>query len=88
MMHKKTHHNVYYIFELGVLLSGFFVVYLLSYNFTLQSIVLGIVLMSYAFLGILHHGLHHTLRAAIVIEYLLVSTLIFACFLFLNTGKI
>ncbi|HVZ67115.1 MAG TPA: hypothetical protein VG917_02535 [Patescibacteria group bacterium] len=85
---RKVPHTLYYVIELIVLLSGFFSVYMLSFNFRLQEITLAIVLLFYALIGIFHHKLHHDLRRKIVIEYVLVSILIFACFLFLSTGTL
>ncbi|HVT01325.1 MAG TPA: hypothetical protein VHE53_03790 [Patescibacteria group bacterium] len=85
---RKVPHSLYYVIELIVLLSGFFSVYMLSFNFQLQEITLAIVLVFYALIGIFHHKLHHDLRRKIVIEYILISVLIFVCFLFISTGKI
>ena len=85
---QKIPHQAYYFVELLVLLLGFFSIYLLSYDVKLQEKVLFLVFVFYSAIGIFHHKLHHTLRPKIVVEYILVSILIFACFLFLNTGKI
>jgi hypothetical protein len=82
----KLPHHVYYVAELFVLLSGFYIVYLLAYNPGMQKIALVIILLFYASFGIFHHKIHHTLRTRIVIEYLLISTLLFACYLFLSIG--
>ncbi len=80
----KKHHGFYYFAELLVILVGFFSIYMLRYDFILQEITLILVLVIYSILGILHHSLHHNLRLKIVIEYTLISILIFACFKFLN----
>ena len=82
LTHK--HHGYYYFAELLVLLCGFFSVYMLRSNFKLQELTMVVVLVLYTILGILHHTLHHDLRLKIVIEYTLVSILIFACFLLLK----
>ena len=79
---------MYYFVELVVLILGFLSIYFLSYDTKLQEKVLILVLIFYSAIGIFHHKLHHTLRLKIVVEYILVSILVFACFLFLNTGKI
>ncbi len=88
MILRRIPHQFYYIFELGLLMSGFFLIFLLSYNTFLQAITLIIVLIFYSLLGIVHHKIHHALRGKIVIEYILVSTVIFAVFLFLNIAKL
>lgn len=85
---SKLPHQAYYVVELVVIVSGLFSVYLLSFNFILQTATLALVLIFYALMGIMHHKLHHTLRSKIVIEYFLISILVFACFIFLNIGKI
>jgi hypothetical protein len=85
---KKISHSIYYLIELVVLVAGFFVTYLLSFNFKLQEVMLAIVLVFYTLIGIVHHSSHHTLKRKIVIEYVLISILIFAVFIFLNTSKI
>lgn len=88
MILKKIPHQFYYFFELTVLSSGFFIIFLLSYNLYLQAATLGLILSFYSLLGIVHHKIHHALRRKIVIEYILVSTVIFAVFIFLNIGKL
>jgi hypothetical protein len=84
MIFEKLPHQAYYLVELTVLLAGFFIVYLLSYNPNIQRIILASVLIGYALIGIFHHKLHHTLRTKIVVEYFLISVLIFAFYLFLS----
>ncbi len=85
---SRVPHAFYYLLELIVLLGGFFSIYMLSFSFNLQLLTLVIVLMFYVLMGVFHHAIHHNLRTKIVIEYLLISILIFAVFLFINTGKI
>lgn len=85
---KNIPHQFYYLLELGVLLSGFFLIFLLSFSFLFQLAALLLVLVFYSILGIFHHKLHHTLKAKIVIEYVLVSAVLLAVFLLLNIGKI
>jgi len=83
-----SEHNIYYFVELLVLLFGFFLIILFSFNITLQFMVLTLLLMSYISLGFIHHHLNHTFSSKIVIEYTLVSTLILAGFLFLNISRL
>lgn len=88
MMLRNIPHQVYYLVELGVLVSGFFLIVLLSFNFLLQLMTLLIVLILYSALGIFHHKLHHALHAKIVVEYILISGVIFASFLFLTISSL
>lgn len=85
---RNIPHQFYYLLELGVLLSGFFLIFLLSFSFLFQLAALLLVLVFYSILGIFHHKLHHALKARIVIEYILISTVILASFLFLNISKL
>ena len=86
-MTLKIPHGLYYLFELIVLLIGFFIIFLLSSNFYYQALTLALVLIFYSTLGILHHGLQHTLRRKIVIEYILISLVLLAVFIFLHVNK-
>lgn len=81
-------HQIYYLIELIILAVGFFVLYSLSYDLRLQTIVLTGILLFYAVTGIAHHKIHHDLHKKIVIEYILISLLVLAIFLFLNMGKV
>jgi hypothetical protein len=86
-MMRKIPHNLYYLFELIVLIAGFYVIFLVSYNFQLQVLTLTLVLTFYAILGIVHHEIHHALNSKIVLEYILISLTILAIFFFLNIGR-
>ena len=87
-MLTRIPHQFYYILELLVLTFGFLLIVLLSFSLYFQTISLAFVLIIYSFLGLLHHGLHHTLRRKIVIEYILISAVIFTAFIFFNIGRI
>lgn len=87
MILQRIPHQVYYLLELLALILGFFLIFLLSPNFTLQLFVAGIMLSLYTIIGILHHKLHHALKQKVVLEYILVSAVLFAAFLFLNISK-
>jgi len=84
----KIPHQLYYLVELLVLLAGFYVIFLLSYSFYLQLTALILVLIFYSVLGMVHHEMHHALRRKIVIEYILISLIIFAVYIFMNSGKL
>jgi hypothetical protein len=88
MIIARIPHELYYLFELLVLIAGFYIIFLLSSSFYLQAGALVLVLIFYTILGILHHEIHHALRRKIVIEYILVSLMILAVFIFLNNHKL
>ncbi|OGH16550.1 MAG: hypothetical protein A3C30_05170 [Candidatus Levybacteria bacterium RIFCSPHIGHO2_02_FULL_40_18] len=87
MILERIPHQLYYLLELLALTLGFFLVFLLSTNFILQLLTIGIMLSLYTLIGIVHHKIHHTLKLKVVVEYILVSAVLFAAFLFLNISK-
>lgn len=88
MKKQKFHHNAYYFYQFLIFLLGFFFMYLFSQNVALQFMMLVFVLLSYIVLGFIHHQLHHDLKGKIVVEYILISSLVIAAFLFFNAGRI
>ena len=87
MILQRIPHQLYYLLELLALILGFFLVFLLSTNPMLQLLVMAIMLSLYTVIGILHHKIHHEFKRKIVVEYILVSAVLFAAFLFLNISK-
>jgi disulfide bond formation protein DsbB len=89
-MHNRQifHHNAYYFIELLILLFGFGMLFVFGSQLFLELIILGIMLVVYIGMGIMHHKIHHDLHPKIVIEYVLVSILIFASFIFLNISRL
>lgn len=85
---KFIEHHTYYFAELLMLLAGFFMMFIYSYDVSLQIILLMLTLFSYISLGFVHHKIKHTFSQKIVLEYILISALILAGFIFLNFGKI
>lgn len=85
---RKIPHVIYYLIELIILASGFYYIYRVASSFQIQLIVLSLILIFYTIFGILHHEMHHSLYKKIVIEYVLISLIILALFVFLNIGKI
>ena len=81
-------HHTYYFIELFMLLFGFFMMFAFSYNTTLQFMILMLTLFSYITIGFIHHRVKHTFSSKIVLEYILISSLILAGFIFLNSGKV
>ena len=85
---KKYRHFTYYFLEFGVLLVGFVLISAFAYNIYIQVLFLGLTLISYIMLGVIHHEIHHSMKIKIMVEYLLVSLIILAAFVFLNSTRL
>lgn len=81
-------HNKYYFFELFVLLFGFFLMSFVSYSIYLELATLTMTLIGYIILGLVHHFANHDLKRKIMIEYVLVGSIIFTAFIFLNASRL
>lgn len=86
MILQKIPHQLYYLLELVALLLGFYIIFFLT-GFNFQILALALMLVLYTGIGLIHQKLHHGLRGKIVVEYILVSAVLFAVFLFLNISK-
>ena len=86
MITQKIPHQLYYLLELLALLLGFFIIFFSS-GFYFQILSLVVLLVLYTTIGLIHQKIHHYLRSKIVVEYILVSAVLFAAFLFLNISK-
>ncbi len=82
------HHHRWYLLEVVFLLFGFFLVYLFSYDVSLQFMLLVFILLSYITTGFIHHFIHHDLKAKVVLEYVLISLLILSAFVLLNSSRL
>ncbi len=83
---KKNMHLNYYAIESLILGLGFFAVYLLSSSVFAQTIFVVVLLFSYAVMGMIHHYLKHDINIKVVLEYVLISILVFSLFLFVRSG--
>lgn len=81
-------HSYLYLIEFLIIGGGFAVMLALDLNFYTQLIMMVIILVLYVFLGLLHHGKHHDIHPKVVLEYILISVLIFALFIFINITRI
>jgi len=79
-------HHWYYIFVLIIFLAGIFAIFSLNYSKTLQIAIFVLLAMFYVMLGIIHHSLHHTITAKIVIEYIAIATLGISIVVFVLQG--
>lgn len=79
-------HVNYYILETTVLGVGFLAIYILSLSVQYQAFLIGGLVLLYSLMGIIHHKVQHDIHAKIVLEYILISVLVFSVFLFLKSG--
>lgn len=81
-------HLAIYIIEFVIIGGGFS--FLLAFNPPIYSqfIVMFLILTLYIGVGLFHHNRHHDMHLKVVLEYILVSAVIFALFIFLNIGRI
>ncbi len=84
----KKHHSILYFLEFGIIGSGFAILLSISMKFYSQLAVVGTILILYIIIGLLHHRAHHDICIKVVLEYILISVLIFALFVFLNISRI
>lgn len=85
---KIIEHHAYYFIKFLVLILGFLLIALFSFNLLFQFMTLVFLLISYIAIGLIHHQINHDLSSKIVIEYILVSSLILTAFLFLNITRL
>lgn len=84
----KKKHVVLYLVEFTLLGFGFAFLLLANLAFLFQLGLLGGLLAMYAAIGLFHHNSHHDITIKVVLEYILISVLIFALFIFLNISRI
>ena len=84
----RNTHSLLYLFEFGILGGGFAFLLIAKLPLYTQFWILGLLLTIYMTIGVVHHGKHHDIRAKVVLEYILVSALIFALFIFLNISRL
>jgi hypothetical protein len=82
------HHSFLYFIEFGIIGSGFAFLLAFPLNFYHQLTVVGISLLLYIIVGLLHHRMHHDINMKVVLEYILLSALVFALFVFLNISRL
>lgn len=85
-MRKK--HTLLYLIEFGLIGGGFAILLSFKMTFYHQIMLLSLILITYIVIGIIHHNKHHDIHPKVVLEYILVSALIFALFVFLNIARI
>ncbi len=84
----KKKHVVLYLVEFTLLGFGFAFLLLANLAFILQLSLLGGLLLFYTVIGLVHHNSHHDITIKVVLEYILISVLIIALFIFLNISRI
>lgn len=86
MMKKENSHLGYYISLTVLLLLGFTLASLFSFDKKLQMIIVVITVLFYVVWGILHHLINHDLSIKIVVEYILIGSLGLTAVFFLLKG--
>jgi hypothetical protein len=84
----KNSDTSYYFIETLILSLGFFTLYMFPFAGYTQVIAMGVLVVAYAVMGIIHHTLDHDIHTKIVLEYILIGSLVFALFLFLRSGTV
>lgn len=84
----KRHHGLLYVIEFLIIGSGFAFLLTMSLPFYTQLAVITIILSIYIVVGLLHHRTHHDISIKVVLEYILISALVFALFVFLNIARL
>lgn len=88
-MNKKIHkHIMFYLGEILIVGGAFSLLLLYKFGFAAKLMIVGIMLTSYIVLGLLHHKMNNDIKGKIVLEYILISLIIFALFLFTNITKL
>lgn len=85
---NKLWKTMYYAVELAILLLGYALIVVFSFDFAVQIMFLVITLLFYITFGLLRHQAEHDLKLQVVIEYILISGLILIAFIFLNNSRI
>ena len=81
-------HTLLYLAEFFIIGGGF--AYLLTFKLPIytQFWILGSLLTIYIVMGLVHHSKHRNINTKVVLEYILVSALVFALFIFLNISRL
>ena len=83
---KKRTHLLYYIFLLGILFWGIFLIFMFNPKRDLQMVTLLLLSFIYVLAGIIHHLINHDLVLKIVVEYILIAALGVAAAFFIFKG--
>lgn len=84
----RKNHALLYLIEFLIIGGGFSLILAMPMPFYAQLFVISVILSLYIIIGLLHHRTHHDISIKVVLEYILVSALIFALFVFLNITRI
>lgn len=81
-------HSILYILEFILIGGGFSYLLATSLPIYTQLFVLALILIIYLGIGLSHHNKHHDIKLKVVLEYMLISALVFSLFVFLNISKL
>ena len=74
--------------EFAIIGAGFSFLLIASMTIYYQLAILTGILAVYIGVGLFHHKTHHDIAMKVVLEYILVSALVFALFVFLNVSRL
>ncbi len=77
MIKDINKHLLHYLFLIAILSLGFSSFLFVSYDRSLQLMISILICVSYFLWGMIHHFLKDDLHLKIVVEYLLISALVF-----------
>lgn len=80
-------HIGYYASLAAILFLGVFAIINISYDKTLQTLIVITVAVFYIMLGVIHHLLHHNLTLKIMVEYILMGAVGAVLILFVLGGR-
>jgi hypothetical protein len=84
----RKHHSLLYFIEFAIIGSAFAFLLAFPMLFYRQLLVIGLALFMYMVIGLLHHRTHHDIGMKVVLEYILLSALVFALFVLLNISRL
>lgn len=88
MIKSFSKHVPFYIIEILILGAGFTLLSNMELVLQDQLVILFGMLAVYVMLGLIHHKINNDIKGRIVLEYILMSGLILALFLFLNITRL
>lgn len=88
MRRRRPSHLIFYIVETVIIIGILGVILTLGFSIWTELMLLAGMLTSYIVLGLIHHRIHQDVKGRIVLEYILISALLLAAFLFVNMHRL
>jgi len=84
----KRKHLMVYLIEFAIIGGGFALLLAVSFPIYQQLTVLAGILFLYILVGLAHHKMHRDFHVKVMLEYILISAIIFSLFIFLNISRL